>query len=222
MTDTTPKDSNVLISRLDKKYNQLKGRRNWEYENHPFIRVLKDINRVSTAFTGGTFLAVAAYPLMRRGVNRGHALANNFPRAAAAAGVVAGTQIFGAITRHVTSVFHDIVGYVPEIIKEAAGDLHHGVQYKTGNRTAYPVPMFDPGYDRTLDSYNKYYTAASERGVLPWSHQTAYDAPLHEGEFAKDITAALVNGAVAVITAAKHAHHIRPALAMRLDGTRTA
>jgi hypothetical protein len=122
-------------------------------------------------------------------------------------------------------VFNDILGYVPEIISEAAGDLGDGVNYATGNRTAYAVPMVEPDYDRDVASYNKHYAVAEERGVLPWSHKTAYDSPLHEHEYLKDATALLVNGAVAVIAAAKTYSHIRPALAHalglhvdRLDG----
>ena len=226
-----PKDNSVLISRLNKKYGKLKGRRNWHYENHPYIRVLKDINRVSTAATAGTFVAVAAAPMMRRAVTRGHALANNFPRVAAAAGFVAGTQIFHSITRHVTETFNEIVGHVPEIIKEAAGDLHNGTKYITGRRREYPIPLLDPQYDTLLDSYNAYYNEAYNRTdqngktILPWSHRTSLDAPLHEGEYFKDITAALINGAVAVIAAAKAARYVRPMLAGalgweedRLDG----
>ena len=217
-----PENNDVLIKRLDDKYGKLKGRRNWHYENHPWIRVLKNINRVGTAFTGTTFMAAAALPIMRRAVTRGRALAHNFPQGAAAVGFVAGTQIFHSITRHVSDTFNDIVGHVPQIIKEAAGDLHDGTKYITGRRAEYPIPLLNPQYDKKLQSYNEYYEEAYNRTdsngktVLPWSHRTAMDAPLHEGEYFKDVTALLVNGAVGVIAAAKAAAHVRPALANAL------
>lgn len=200
-----PKDNSVLLYRLDEHYDKVRGRRNWGYENHPVIRVLNDINRVALAVSVPVIMTAYARPnIMKRTVKRGKLYLRNHPQIA---GIV-GSGLASWVVTHTEATFNDVLGYVPRFIREAGQDLADGVSYLTADRASYNVPYFDPQYNRLVRVYNDYREEASRRGILPWSHKTMYNQPLHEGEYIKHTLTTLVNGAAIAITAA-NSHVVR-------------